>query len=485
MNQDKIRFGDFEFDPEVFELRRGGVVQPLKTQSAKALLFLLQRPGRLTGRDALAEFIWNGRAVDAVSGINACIRDVRKALGDSAVEPRFVETLPKRGYRFIGDIIEGDDERYAAPESPAIAQKSHAPIAIAACLGLAMIAALLIGLTRGPSTGEFDGAPVAASAPEKHAVAAFLEGQRAVAENTKDSLRVAADRFREAVALDPQFAKAHAALAQSLYLASAPEEFDQLTAALDAALAKDPENPALHLLKGRAIWSFRHDWRAAQDSFRQALILDPASVSARMNLAKAHVLLGDHDRAREMVRDARAIDPQMLSARGDGGWIFYLLGENAASKDHCAESALLDPASIATARCFLDVYLQERDYPRAARAALTYMRAMGAAETEIDSVSHDDPKALIEAFSNWEIASLSGGNLRNSPKPIIKAISLTYLGRYDDAIAVIEQSRADRNFFFPFVAVLPELAPLYDEPAFSDIRRQLELSGAAVQAANS
>jgi TolB-like protein/DNA-binding winged helix-turn-helix (wHTH) protein/cytochrome c-type biogenesis protein CcmH/NrfG len=102
-----IRFGVFEFDPEAGELRKQGLKVKLHGQPAQVLELLLQRPGRVVTREELREKLWPEQTfVDFEHGLNAAIQRLREALGDSADNPRFVETLPRRGYRFIAPVEE-------------------------------------------------------------------------------------------------------------------------------------------------------------------------------------------------------------------------------------------------------------------------------------------------------------------------------------------------------------------------------------------
>jgi DNA-binding winged helix-turn-helix (wHTH) protein/TolB-like protein len=101
----RVRFGVFEFDPDTGELTRGGVPQRLQPQPARVLAVLLEQPGEIVSRDALRQRIWSeGTFVDFERGLNFCIAQIRSALGDSAESPRFIETLPRRGYRFLGPV---------------------------------------------------------------------------------------------------------------------------------------------------------------------------------------------------------------------------------------------------------------------------------------------------------------------------------------------------------------------------------------------
>src|SRR5215470_874658 len=102
-----VRFGEFEVDLRSRELRRESVSVRLPDQSFEVLAMLLERPGELVAREEIQKRLWSADTfVDFDHGLNSAVKRLRDALGDSAEAPRFVETLPRRGYRFIG-IIEG------------------------------------------------------------------------------------------------------------------------------------------------------------------------------------------------------------------------------------------------------------------------------------------------------------------------------------------------------------------------------------------
>ena len=97
-----VRFGSFQLDLRTGELRRNGVKVRVPDQSIKVLALLVERPGEVVTREELNQKLWpNGTIVEFDTGINAAIKRLRQALEDSAQEPRFVETLPRRGYRFL------------------------------------------------------------------------------------------------------------------------------------------------------------------------------------------------------------------------------------------------------------------------------------------------------------------------------------------------------------------------------------------------
>src|SRR5437660_1649140 len=100
-----VRFGVFALDFKASELRKQGAKVKLQEQPFQILQILLQRPGEIVTREELRQKIWlSDTFVDFDHGINNAIKRLREALGDTAETPRYVETLPRRGYRFIGKI---------------------------------------------------------------------------------------------------------------------------------------------------------------------------------------------------------------------------------------------------------------------------------------------------------------------------------------------------------------------------------------------
>lgn len=100
-----IRFGLFELDVEAGELRKDGAPVRLPPQPYKLLVLLASRPGQVVTRQDIRDTLWSdGTTVDFEQGVNFSVKQVREALGDDADEPRYIQTLPKRGYRFIAPV---------------------------------------------------------------------------------------------------------------------------------------------------------------------------------------------------------------------------------------------------------------------------------------------------------------------------------------------------------------------------------------------
>lgn len=119
----KVCFGEFELNLETAELRSNGRKSILPGQPFQVLVTLLDRPGQLITREELKKQLWPSHTfVDFDVSLNKAVNRLRDALKDSVEHPRFIETLPRKGYRFIGVVENGHlqtvSERRPAPASP-------------------------------------------------------------------------------------------------------------------------------------------------------------------------------------------------------------------------------------------------------------------------------------------------------------------------------------------------------------------------------
>lgn len=121
----RYRFGTFEADVATGELRRDGLRIKINAQPFQVLCLLLERPGSLLTREEISRELWpDGTFVDYEHGVNSAVNRIREALRDSASNPRFVETLARRGYRFIApvELISPSDPQAPQPEARSFEQ---------------------------------------------------------------------------------------------------------------------------------------------------------------------------------------------------------------------------------------------------------------------------------------------------------------------------------------------------------------------------
>src|SRR5262249_35285764 len=140
MSQPRIvRFGVFEVDLRSREVRREGRKVALQEKPFQVLAMLLDHPGEVVTRDELQQQLWSGAVfVDFERGLNTAIKKVRLALDDTAENPRFVETLPKRGYRFIAPVTVPPVPAASSPEPPRARRSSPRGVTLLAGLGIGL-----------------------------------------------------------------------------------------------------------------------------------------------------------------------------------------------------------------------------------------------------------------------------------------------------------------------------------------------------------
>ena len=114
-----LRFGPFLLDTQIGQLRKNGVGLKLQGQPVQILELLLERPQRLVTREEIRQRLWSSDTfVDFDHSIDTAVKKLRQALGDGAETPRYIETLPKRGYRFIGEVTEEEPRELPARVPP-------------------------------------------------------------------------------------------------------------------------------------------------------------------------------------------------------------------------------------------------------------------------------------------------------------------------------------------------------------------------------
>ncbi|PYQ45484.1 MAG: hypothetical protein DMF77_04035 [Acidobacteria bacterium] len=158
------RFGDFEFDPTSGELRKDGLKVRLQEQPFQILTLLLKRPGEVVTREEVRQALWPGDTfVDFDVGLNSAVKRLRDALGDSADSPRFVETLPRRGYRFIAALEAPPGLPPATLEAPPRTvppPRSRLRSWGAAAVAVALVAGLIVTGTWPRLRGQLASAPI-------------------------------------------------------------------------------------------------------------------------------------------------------------------------------------------------------------------------------------------------------------------------------------------------------------------------------------
>jgi DNA-binding winged helix-turn-helix (wHTH) protein len=461
-----FRFGDFELRLDSGELLRAGTVVKLQPRPAKVLEILAGQAGKVVTREEIRRTVWGEETyVDFDLALNFCILQIRRALGDSAARPRFVATIPRRGYRFLAPV-----EAVGREVGPQVAEQTAAPRQPPARwrANLAGTCALTLLLsTIGPGARLGRPLPPGIAAPEQvpPAQQRYLEGRYLQAVGEMDQAKVV---FEEAAVLDPQSSPVFAAIGQVLLGTGRPAR-EVLTTAETAerrALELDSRNFVAYVDRGQRLFQFEYDWRGAEGAFRRAIQLEPRSAQGHFGLANVLAAQGRHDEAWAEVNRALALEPERRLAINPA-WFRYL----ARRHDEAIEQALrtIDLALAATHGTasgrpdfqlaywpLIVAELAKGDARAALTAARDEARAMGVC-----------PPASLAGF--WSRAQREAAKAASANRGLAVEAAIE-LGEYDHAFDLLSRQCEERSGFgIPFLRVNPIYDPLRGLPRFAEL----------------
>jgi DNA-binding winged helix-turn-helix (wHTH) protein/tetratricopeptide (TPR) repeat protein len=325
------RFGAFEVDCGSGELRKHGLKVRLADQPFRILLLLLDRRGEIVTREEIRRALWPADTfVDFDAGLSSAVRKLRDALGDSAAQPLFIETVPRRGYRFIAPVIAPALAPVGAPAAQPGASPSRS-MRVAALVAIAVIALVSVVFTqmRRPAVS-----------PEADAL--FLKGMTAMGRENVAGFRAAAAYFERATLVQPGFAAAHAWLGhaqlQLVYAGKfAPHEVvPRADLAIRQALALDDRLALAHHDRAAILRDYYWQPEAAAREARRAAQLepvrpdrpgeDPLSAQSALNAGVTLRDRGEFDRALDEFRRASTLNPQLARPYYQVGVTYALMG---------------------------------------------------------------------------------------------------------------------------------------------------------------
>ena len=576
-----ICFGAFELDLRAGELRKQGVKIKLQEQPFQILAMLLANPGQVVTREELRNRLWpSDTFVDFDHSLNKAINKLRESLGDSAENPRFVETLPRRGYRFLASI-DGAQEAISKRGSPidsiavfALANPNPDPdmeylaVGIPGSIihslsqipGLRVIAwnsvaqnkdreedpltigrsvgarAVLIGriwqrgnklrlhvdlldtangeelwgnqydrdltevfsvqdeISREVSqrlrlkmTGEAESRLKKRYTENIEAYQLFVRARRWCEKRSAEGFRRGTEYLSQAIQMDPNYALAHAELAQCIsvpcYYGSVDPNvaYPKARVAALRALEIDPNLAEGHEVLATILKNYDWNWTGAEKEYRRAIELNP-------NYATAHYhysyLLAELGRFEEAIREAtEALSRDPMSALLNAGLAFVLL--LARKLDQCIEQALtateVDPNMTLCYWILGTAYEQQGKYRDAIETHEKCIALGGAVAFSKVFIGRAYAKSG-EREKAWdvlrELQELS--KTRYVPR-IASAIFYDSLMEKDLAIEALQRACENRETNLVFLKVWPHFDNLRDDPRFQEIERRVGLRPTSVQ----
>ena len=438
-----FRFGRFSLDANDRMLLCDGRRVPLPPKVLQTLLILLRHRGHVVEKTLLLEEVWPDNPVEE-GNLAQHIFTLRKVLGDSADEPRFIETVPGRGYRFVASIDSTQKTSAARDQkAPQIKQEAN----------------------QQPHT-ELNGA-------YKH----YLRGRFFWSKCSKESLEKSLDCFHQALALAPGYAAAYAGLADSYFRLSTsywppkdayPKAMVAVLKALELDETLAEAHAVLGIIKTRCDW----DWIAARRAFERAIEINPNYPTAHQWYGNYLDTLGRFEEALREKRRALELDPLSLSIHVSIGTTYWMM----------------EKAPEALGKIYDALEMDKRFLPAVLQLGVVN-ELSGNLSQSIDNIElalEMDDSPTIQAYLGRAYA-LAG--LRDKAEAIINSLQAQSARRYvsayvlalitealasaDDTFAWLEKAYEDHDEFLCWLRVDPRLKSLRNDGRYFDLANRV------------
>ena len=397
-----VRFGLFEADLQRRVLTREGLRVKLQDQPFEVLALLLERPGETVTREEIQQKLWPVDTYVAFDdGLNTAIKKLRLALDDSADNPRFIGTVPRRGYRFLAApvFVEGivsGAYRQKAPELSSLATDlapggsgevpkagSRRQVLLSASLLLA--AALLVTgwmfwrkrfVLPGASQSTSLSTGLRAAQPNRladrpvrpRAREEYLQARSYWKLRNAEALSKAVDHYNQAIELDPNYAEAYAGLADSyivlpmLTTVSTEDTYPKARQAAEKAIALDDSLAQGHLAAAEIKLYCDWDFRGAEKEFRRALELDTNDAQSHQWYAEFLSWMGRHQEAIAQIQTAEHLDPSSMIVHHQAGQVFQAARMYREALQEYRQALMIQPGFGPTYSVVALAYLRQGRY---------------------------------------------------------------------------------------------------------------------------
>jgi DNA-binding winged helix-turn-helix (wHTH) protein/tetratricopeptide (TPR) repeat protein len=454
------------------EIARDGRASRLPQQPLRILLELADHAGAIVTREQLVKVLWPGGIVDFDNGLNVAVRKLRVALDDVGDTPRYIETLPKVGYRFIA-------KRGAAPAEvspgPAAARPSRRRVALmltVVALGLG-VAGTWWWTMAGPDAAEQVAKPK--HVPSVRAQELYLEGIHNRSRRDTNAFLLAVEKFEAAIREDPNYAQAWAALGAQLsadIVRQKTPPAQGLPRALEAArraLELDDNIDEGHALLGQIYLDHYRDFAAADREFKRALLINDRSARLWHHIAMWHAHQGQVEEALVAIRRARELEPMTLLFSSNYAMILV----NARRYDEAI--GFLKPIIEANpgfdqARAVLARALMATGDLAGAKLQLESRKDMGLQQSDLGVLYArlGDREAAMREVERLEARGREGFGVGYDLATIFAA-----LGELDRGCEALTRAVDDHSILLVWMRLDPRMDPLRGRQCFTDVGKRI------------
>jgi len=489
----RYRFDGFELDGEAGTLSHDGgpvALQDLPLRLLTALVEAAEAAPATVSRETLYASLWPpGTHLDLDASLNTAVARVREALGDDASDPRFVATVPRKGYRFVATVERVRDRHPARRLSPRVA-------AGAAAVTLVVFGAWwALGSSRssgGTSPGSAAAGPPAidgssgGTGGRERARESLLLARHFSEQRSRAGLERAIAAYQSAAAVAPDSAKAYSGLAVSYALLGIydywrpREAFGPAEIMARRALELDPESAEAHLAMGVVAAVVHWDWRPATAESVAAVEARPGSAMVWLWRGALLSALGHRDEGIECTRRSLALDPTSPVVNTALAWHLFL--------------ARRDEEAIAQSRHTIDLFPDYYDawdnlkwievtLGHDGEALEAWIRADQIEQVNDGGRGAEDAVALRRSYEAMGLEALHRAAIKGKiarwrsgtyQSPYDVVLEYAALGKVDEAIAWLERSFAERETDLTGLAVDPRLDALRGDPRFQALQARMD-----------
>jgi len=497
-----VRFGVFETDLRSGELHKCGVKVKIQELPFQALKLLVNRPNEVVSREDLRQVLWPDDVhVEFDRGVISAINRLRDALGDSAENPIFIETVGRRGYRWIAPLQffgpENDGGLHDQISSPRpekgtklwrlvsrverqLEQRSRYWFVLLGVVLLCTVASIWVRSARLNAAGKASASSLMNKGIHGRAPANpdaekfYLEGRYQWERRTPESLNRAVDSFTQAIVHDPGYAPAYVGLANSYNLLReytvmpAYEAYPRALAAARKAVELDPQSSEAHA--SLAFVSFFGMWDAplADKEFRRAIELDPENGAAHHWYASYLSCVRRNSEALTEIQRAQVLNPASKSVLADKGSILFTAGQRQESVALLTRMEWDEPGFISPHRYLKLIYLLTGDYrnylieARKEAALMHDASAVAMVEATQRGFAAGGGRGLMQVLAAEQKRLFDRGQF----SPFLLATTFSLMSNRQEAMHYLQIAYDRRVDGIPQIACDPAFNNLHSDPAF-------------------
>jgi DNA-binding winged helix-turn-helix (wHTH) protein/tetratricopeptide (TPR) repeat protein len=535
MNAHLFTFLDFELNLRSELLKKSGMRVPLASQPLKLLALLVRRAGDLVTREEIQQELWTkGAVVDFEHLVNQYIRQLRSVLGDSRESPTFIETAPRRGYRFIAPVnavsdavvptLSGHPASNEVAASPALTSvETSAPMPVVrsrrrylvtsiASVTVILVAVAVIVLVHRASqvglpshtsspgqlqTGKEPSSPSGAVSQHPEAVpssraaearAAYEKGKYFFNQSTVEGFQKSCEYFRKSLEADPANALAYNGMADC-YLAlvanglvAADEFMPKAKAMATKSIELDGSLAEGHVALGALLLNYEWNWPAAHAELDKAVRLDPAGLDGHFALSNYYRTVGKVDAAADELRKAQALAPAAEKGYLMLGWLYVWAGRYADSGEELEKCIEISPYSAMAHFGLALTYSHTGRRPQAMTELLQYLTITK--ETDIAAqVKRAYQSAGFDRAQRRYSELMAPALVKRHAFPYSIAAEYALLGDNNRALGYLEQAYQEHSTLMTHLKVDSSLDNLRAEPRFKRLLEQMKLTDEQLEAA--